>query len=87
MTGKDATREAVAKAFLHVSTDDRVTAFLAALDEAGYAVVKRQPTQAMIKVGTAKALSVSLGRDYNWPDYMTDMWETMLTAQENGNDG
>jgi hypothetical protein len=43
-------------------------------------LVPREPTEAMKREGVTKALSVSLGAGYTWPDYMADLWSTMLYA-------
>ena len=46
----------------------------------GWMLVPREPTEAMKREGVTKALSVSLGAGYTWPDYMADLWSAMLYA-------
>ena len=46
----------------------------------GWVLVPREPTEAMKREGVTQALSVSLGAGYTWPDYMADLWSTMLAA-------
>lgn len=46
----------------------------------GWVLVPREPTEAMKREGVSKALSVQLSAGYTWPDYMADLWATMLSA-------
>jgi len=46
----------------------------------GWQLVPVEPTRAMLDVAGAYALNVSLCGDYNWSQYMRDVWQRMLAA-------
>ena len=46
----------------------------------GFALVPVRPTTAMLDVAVSFALMVKLSSEYNWTQYMTDVWARMVGA-------
>ncbi|MEN6584789.1 MAG: hypothetical protein ABFE02_01890 [Sulfuricella sp.] len=46
----------------------------------GFAIVPVRPTTAMLDVAVSFALMVKLSSEYNWTQYMTDVWARMVGA-------
>ena len=46
----------------------------------GFALVPVRPTTAMLDVAISHALMVKLSSEYNWTQYMTDVWARMVGA-------
>lgn len=46
----------------------------------GFALVPLTPTPAMLDVAVSFALNVKLSSEYNWTQYMTDVWARMVDA-------
>ena len=56
---------------------------IAALDAAGYAIVPREPTEAMLEAGsTARCYREDGGRDGLTDDNTVATWRAMIAAQE-----
>ena len=49
-------------------------------DRDGFALVPVRPTTAMLDVAVSHALMVKLSSEYNWTQYMTDIWARMVGA-------
>lgn len=55
-------------------------AALSAITDAGYRIVKDEPTPGMINRGVDFAIKAKLGGDYLWPDYIKELFCTMIAA-------
>lgn len=55
---------------------------LSAINALGLAVVPRDATEAEIKAGVHKALSVSISGEYPWTAYMRELRAVMISAGE-----
>lgn len=49
-------------------------------DLTGWKIAPDRPTPEMIDRGVAFALNVSIGRDYRWTEYVSDLYGRMLSA-------
>jgi hypothetical protein len=71
----DALHEAIG-AYFESATRMDVEAVMRRLDAAGYAIVPKEPTDAMIKAGDEVAGTLAITHDYS----ATLMWERMIEA-------
>ena len=61
-------------------SDEYAQAALTAIESAGYRIVKDEPTPGMINRGVDFAIKAKLGGDYMWPDYIKELFCTMIAA-------
>ena len=66
--------------YRHSTFGPLAQAALTAITDAGYRIVKDEPTPAMINRGVDFAIKAKLGGDYLWPDYIKELFCTMIAA-------